>query len=165
MKLLKTLFIFTFISCSQLTPPQNPSHPKDFQAGDIVNANQLLTEIFEQEIPPIDCVPTIDEASLLLRTLSPRMELVQDDFEALLDDESKVAGLIQECELNCTCGFIEDLFREHMVPLDKKLKRILDDKIRKDKNQACMTQVKAKFCLSDLYRTINLEKEDFTYQE
>jgi hypothetical protein len=165
MKFLKIFFIFILISCSQLTPPQNPSHPKDFQAGEIINANELLTKIFEQQTATIDCVPSIDEASLLLRTLSPRMELVQDDFEALLDDEGKVTGLIKECDLHCTCGLIDDLIREHMVPLDKKLKRLLDHHIRNSTNRVCMNQFKEKFCQSDLYRTINQEKEDFTYQE
>jgi hypothetical protein len=162
---LKILSIFTLISCSVLTPPQNPSLSKDFQSGEVINSHQLLTKIFDRELPPIDCVPNIDEASLLLRTLSPRMELVQDDLEASLDDENKVAELLKECDLNCTCSFIDDLLREHMVPLDEKLKRLLVDKIKSNKNQACMTQLKEKFCQGDLYHTINQEKEDFTYQE
>jgi len=38
------------------------------------------------------------------------MEVVQDDMEAMLDDPKEIAELIKTCDLNCTCGYVDDLF-------------------------------------------------------
>lgn len=138
---------------------------KEFSRGEVILATQLLTKIFDQEMGPLDCIPDTDEASLLLRTIRPRMEVVEDDIEAMFDDASEVNNLIQTCDQNCTCVYIDDLLREHLVTLSKEQRKTLTLK-RSDKEiNRCMSFVQNTFCNSELYRALNSEKADFSFEE
>jgi hypothetical protein len=126
---------------------------------------QLLSKIFDQEMSPLACVPDADEASLLLRTIHPRMEVVQDDLEAMLDDDNEVKNLIETCDQNCTCSFIDELMREHLVTLPNNLRITLDKKKKQKDLNACLNYVKETFCSSELFQELNKEKADFSYEE
>ena len=146
------------------TPPK-PHAPKEFSRGEIILTNQLLTKIFDQEMAPLKCVPDVDEASLLLRTINPRREVVQDDMEALLDNESEVKTLIETCDQNCTCSYVDDLLKEHLVTLSKPLRATLEKKkIQKDL-ASCLNYAKETFCGSELFKELDQEKVDFNYED
>lgn len=138
---------------------------KEFSRGEVILATQLLTKIFDGEMGPIDCVPDTDEASLLLRTIRPRMEVVEDDMEALLDDASEVKNLINTCDQNCTCVYVDDLLREHLVSLSNKDRKMITDKRSEKEINRCMSFIQNTFCQSELYRALNTEKADFSFEE
>lgn len=150
---------------SETPPPLTPPQPKEFSRGELILGTQLLTKIFDGEMAPLECVPDHDEASLLLRTIRPRMEIVQDDMEAMLDDPKEVAELINTCEQNCTCGYVDDLFREHQVMLTKKQKAVLGVKKKDSEIARCLNFVQSTFCQGELYKTLNQEKSDFSFDE
>ncbi len=162
---LKVLFLLTLISCSSIEAPPRPQASKEFSRGEVILATQLLTKIYDQEMAPIKCVPDLDEAALLLRTITPRMEVVQDDLEAMLDDDSEVKNLVETCDQNCTCTFIDELFREHLVNLDKKIRATMDKKKKQKDLNSCLNYVRETFCESELFKEMNLEKVDFSYRE
>lgn len=153
------------VSCSQLKEPSKPHAPKEFSRGEVILGTQLLTKIFDQEMAPLACVPDADEASLLLRTIRPRMEVVEDDLEALLDSPQEVQGLIDTCNQNCTCGYVDDLLREHLVTLTKVQRKALDAKKTDKELNRCLSFVQTTFCQGELYRELNKEKEDFSFDE
>lgn len=163
----KVIFLFILLGCSsaKIVEPHNPNAPKDFPNSELVTATELLTRIFDGVRAPIACVPDTDEASLLLRTIRPRMEVVEDDLEALLDDPKEVEKLIAECEKNCTCGHVDDLIREHLVVLNKKQQKVLAQKKTSKRMVSCISEFEAKFCQSELYLELNKEKEDFSFDE
>lgn len=152
-------------ACSMVEKPSSPYVPKEFSQGEVVLATQLLTKIFDQEMAPLTCVPDTDEASLLLRTIHPRMELIQDDLEAMLDEEKHVQELITSCEKNCTCHYLDDLLREHLVVLNKGLRSELEKKKKQKDLNSCLNYIKETFCESELYHELNKEKSDFSYEE
>lgn len=159
--------LLTLIACSTdrkslITPSVQP---KEFSRGEIILATGLLTKIFDGEMGPIECVPDNDEASLLLRTIRPRMEMTEDDLEALLDQEEEVKKLIATCDQNCTCVYIDDLLREHLVNIGPGLRKILNQKKSEKEINRCMAFVQNTFCQSELYRTLNSEKADFSFEE
>lgn len=153
------------VSCSQVQKPVNPDVPKEFSQGELIMGTRLLSKIFDREMAPLPCVPDADEASLLLRTIRPRMDVVQDDMESMLDDDKKVAELINGCEINCSCVFIDELLREHQVILPKDQRKSLTDKIAPQKENKCMTYTQETFCKSELYQTLEREKVDFSFEE
>ena len=138
---------------------------REFSRGEVIIATQLLTKIFDGEMGPLECVPDHDEASLLLRTIRPRMELVEDDIEAVLDQEAEVQKLINNCDQSCTCVYIDDLLREHLVTLTKTQRKTLNNKRTEKEINRCMSFVQSTFCQSDLYRALNSEKADFSFEE
>lgn len=148
-----------------LEGPSKPHAPKEFSRGEVILGNQLLTKIFDQEMAPIKCVPDIDEAALLLRTINPRMEIVLDDMEAMLDTETEIKNLIATCDQNCTCSFLDELLREHLVNLNKNLRTELDKKNKQKDLNSCLNYVKETFCRSELYLELNKEKSEFSYDE
>ncbi len=152
-------------SCSNIKAPLNPNTSKDFSQGEVILATQLLTKIFDQEMAPIQCVPDIDEAALLLRTINPRMEIIQDDIEASLDDPKEIKKMIESCEKSCTCDFIDDLLREHLVVLDKELRKSLEKREKQKDLKSCLNFAKETFCSGDLYKQLEREKVDFSYEE
>jgi hypothetical protein len=159
------------VSCAspQVTPVASPaakSEPvKEFAPGELILATQLLTKIFDKEMAPLSCVPDTDEASLLLRTIRPRMEVVQDDMEAMLDDPKEVASMIQNCDKNCTCGHVDDLIREHLVILPKAQKKMLASKRNDKELNRCLNYAQSTFCQSELYKQLEREKSDFSFEE
>lgn len=163
--LLKIAALLILGSCSMLEEPVKPHAPKEFSRGEVILGTQLLTKIFDQEMAPIKCIPDTDEAALLLRTINPRMEVVQDDLEAMLDTESEVKTLIETCDQNCTCSYIDELLREHLVNLDKNHRTMLDKKKQQKDLNSCLNYVKETFCSSELYLELNKEKVDFSYDE
>lgn len=143
---------------------KTPAQPKEFARGEVILATQLLTKIFDEEMSPLECVPDKDEAELLLRTIRPRMEVVQDDLEALLDDNKEVDTLIKSCQQNCTCEYVDELLREHLVKLTDAQRKTLAQKKTPKELSRCMNFVQTTFCQSDLYKTLDAEKADFTYE-
>lgn len=142
-----------------------PHAPKEFSRGEVILGTQLLTKIFDQEMAPIKCVPDVDHAALFLRTINPRMEVVQDDLEAMLDIEAEVKTLIETCDQNCTCTYVDDLLREHLVVLSKPLRKTLDQKKKQKDLASCLNYSRETFCDSELFRELDREKVDFSYED
>lgn len=167
--MLRTLFALILIAaCSteKKSPPPVADVPaKEFSRGEVILATQLLTKIFDGEMAHLDCVPDHDEASLLLRTIRPRMEMIEDDIEAGLDQESEVQKLITTCDQDCTCVYVDDLLREHLVTLSKSQRKTLTAKKSEKEINRCMSYVQSTFCQSELYRSLNAEKSDFSFEE
>jgi len=161
----KVILVLLLCSCTMLKGPPKPHAPKEFSRGEVILGTQLLTKIFDQEMAPIKCVHNLDEASLLLRTINPRMEVVLDDLEAILDIESELKTLIETCDQNCTCSFVDDLIREHLVILSKDLRLTLDKKKKQKDLSSCLNYVKETFCGSELYQELDAEKADFSFDE
>lgn len=153
------------MSCAQVKAPENPEAPKTFSKGEVIIATELLVKVFDQEMAPLKCVPDTEEASLLLRTIRPRMEVVEDDLEASLDNPESISELIGSCEQNCTCQYLDDLFREHQVILDAKEKKILAAKNTEKELNRCMNFAQSTFCQSELYQELEKEKADFSFEE
>lgn len=163
----------SLFSCSHQPTTQKDSEvqvisstpPKDFSKGELILATRLLMKIFDKEMSPLACVPDTDEAQLLLRTIRPRMEVVEDDLEASLDDAQEVQKLVESCEKDCTCFYLDELLREHQVVLTKKQKITLNP-AKLDKEAArCMNFAQTTFCQGELYQELNKEKVDFSYEE
>ncbi len=172
--MLSKLTIILFVSsCSLLSPSQqevnsttaSPQSTKEFSRGELILGTELLAKIFDQEMAPLECVPDIDEASLLLRTIRPRMEVVEDDLQAMLDDPKEITTLIEQCEQNCTCEYIDELLREHQVKLDKKQQKAMLQKRSEKEINRCLNYVQSTFCKSDLFQTLDREKVDFSFEE
>ena len=157
--------VFLLASCATIKEPVKPHAPKEFSRGEVILGTQLLTKVFDGEMAPLACVPDADEASLLLRTIRPRMEVVEDDMEALLDDPKEVSELIEKCEQNCTCGYLDDLLREHLVNLTKAQKKTMTSKKDNKELNRCLSYMQTTFCQSDLYIELNKEKVDFSFEE
>jgi hypothetical protein len=165
---IRILFILvSLIACS--TDKNSAKTPtlqtKEFSRGEIILATQLLTKIFDGEMGALECVPDNEEASLLLRTIRPRMEMTEDDLEALLDQEAEVKKLVATCDQDCTCSYIDDLLREHLVVLNKAQRKDLTQKRSEKEVNRCMAFVQSTFCQSELYKTLNTEKADFSFEE
>lgn len=169
--MLKIFLTLLFVTACSTVPVKVPDEkpvtpaPREFSHGELILGTQLLTKIFDQEMAPLTCVPTIEEAALLLRTIRPRMDIVQDDLEALLDDPREVNDMVNTCDQNCTCGYIDELFREHLVELSKDQQQRLNKKKNEKEINRCLSYVQATFCESDLYKTLDAEKVDFSYEE
>jgi hypothetical protein len=164
----KIIIIFAALcltSCGSVQSPQKSAVPKEFSNGEVILATQLLTKIFDQEMAPLSCVPDVDEASLLLRTIHPRMEMIQDDIEAALDNDEEVKKMVETCEQSCTCAYLDDLLREHLVALSKDIKKTLELKKKQKDLNACLNYVKETFCNSELYQSLNTEKADFSFED
>lgn len=165
-----TLFL---VSCSSVnktetTPVEKNKEavaPKEFSRGELILATDLLMKVFDEEMAPLACVPDTEEASLLLRTIRPRMEVVQDDLEAMLDNQKEIDDLIKSCKENCTCHYIDELLREHQVVLNKNQKKIMNA-VKTEKEQGrCLSFIQETFCQSDLFKTLDSEKSDFSFEE
>lgn len=166
----KLILILFITACSSVNKTENPTPvpaapPKEFSRGELILGTQLLTKIFDQEMAPLECVPDVDEASLLLRTIRPRMEVVQDDMEAMMDDPKEVSELIRTCDQNCTCGFVDELIREHLVNLTKVQRKQLNAKKTDKELNRCLNFVQSTFCQSELFKTLDKEKADFSFEE
>lgn len=161
------ILLFSLTACSTDKKSQGKStvQTKEFSRGEIILGTQLLTKIFDGEMGPLECVPDNDEASLLLRTIRPRMEMIEDDIEAVLDQEAEVKKLIDTCDLSCTCVYTDDLLREHLVNMTKEQRKILTQKRSEKEVNRCMAFVQSTFCQSELYKTLNTEKADFSFEE
>lgn len=171
-KIILFVLIFLIISCTHrpqsasTSPSASPmNNQKDFNPGEVILANQLLTKIFDEEMGPLKCVSDKNEASLLLRTLRPRMEIAQDDLEAGLDSADEVNNMIKSCQQTCTCHFIDELFREHQVTLNKtQLKQFTPKKSKQELNR-CMAFIQNTFCEGELFKSLDQEKIDFSFDE
>ncbi|HXH73622.1 MAG TPA: hypothetical protein VNJ08_01555 [Bacteriovoracaceae bacterium] len=162
------LLLLVTVSCSQmkkLETPHKAHAPKEFSRGELIMGTQLISRVFDGEMAPLSCIPTTDEASLLLRTIQPRMDIVQDDIESLLDDNKEVEELIKNCDQSCTCPFIDDLLREHLVILTKPQQKMLEKKRSQKEVNRCLTYMQETFCKSELYQELNKEKVDFSFEE
>ena len=164
-RILIILMILVACSTDKKSIKTTQVQAKEFSRGEIILGTQLLTKIFDGEMGPIECVPDNDEASLLLRTIRPRMEMTEDDLEAVLDQEAEVKKLIDTCDQNCTCVYIDDLLREHLVTMSNADRKILTQKRSEKEVNRCMAYVQNTFCQSELYKTLNSEKADFSFEE
>lgn len=164
----KILLIFLLVSCSSTRKAVNKTGSaittKEFSAGELILGTELLTKIFDEEMAPIKCVPDTDEAEILLRTIRPRMEVVQDDLEATLDSPVAVDNLIKTCDQNCTCGYVDELLREHLVKLTRAQRKLLNSKKTDKELVRCLNYVQSTFCDSELYKTLDQEKAEFTFE-
>lgn len=163
--ILPFIFIFACSTEKKSPPKAAAATTREFSRGEVILATQLLTKIFDGEMGALECVPDNDEASLLLRTIRPRMEMVEDDIEAVLDQEAEVQKLIDSCDQSCTCVYIDDLLREHLVTLSKVQRKTLTTKRSEKEINRCMSFVQSTFCQSELYRALNSEKADFSFEE
>ncbi len=166
-KIIILVFAF-FVSCStspSKTPSEVPVQAKDFSRGEVILATQLLAKVFDEDMAPLSCVPDTEEAALLLRTIRPRMEVVEDDIGALLDSTLEVTNLIKTCDQNCTCGYIDDLLREHLVNLSKAERKIMNEKKSEKEINRCLSYAANTFCQGELYKELNKEKADFSFDE
>lgn len=166
------LFLALFLaSCSSVKKTETApvevkkETPKEFSRGELILAAELLTKIFDEEMAPLACVPDTDEASLLLRTIHPRMDVVQDDMEALLDNPKEIDELIKTCKENCTCHYVDELLREHQVTLTKNQKKLMNATKTEKEQGRCLSFIQETFCQSELYKTLEAEKADFSFEE
>jgi hexokinase len=159
------LLLLLTIGCSHLEEPHNPDAPKEFSAPELILGTELLSKIFDLEMAPLTCVPDTEEASLLLRTIKPRMDVVQEDMEAILEDAPRVDKLINNCHKSCTCYYVDDLLRENLVSLSKEQQKSLEKKKGPEEVNRCMNYVRSTFCGSELYKELNKEKSDFSFEE
>ena len=163
---IKIVFLlFITYACSHIEEPRKPHAPKEFSRDEIIRSASLLTKIFDMEASTLACVPDTDEASLLLRTLRPRMDVVQDDLEAMLDDPKAVDSLISTCAQECTCQFIDDLLREHLVTLNTVQKKKMNSNKNPAQLKKCTENIRKGFCQSEFYQELNKEKADFSFDE
>ncbi len=165
MRIFIPLLLFLVACSTKLETPKTDKTSTDFAPGEVILAWEYLNKVFDQEISPTNCVPDKDEASLLLRTLNPRMEVVQDDIEALLDDEKAISHMIKNCRQDCTCHYLEDLLREHLVTLTKEQQLNLDQQQKQRDRNSCLRFIQETFCQSELYKALENEKKDFSFEE
>lgn len=165
-------FLLFLVGCSHTVkappkpaPVQAPVVAREFSQGEVILATQYLMKIFDKEMQPSACVPTNDEASLLLRTIRPRMEVIEDDIVATFDDPAAVQKHIDECKKNCTCLYVDDLLREHLVTLTKKQRLSLNTKRSAAELNRCFSFIQSTFCDSELYKQLDAEKSDFSFSE
>lgn len=173
----KLILLILLVSCANVEKNKTNNHndrpetvnhsditTKEFSRGELILGTELLTKIFDGEMSPISCVPSADEAELLLRTIRPRMEVVQDDMEAMMDRPQDVDNLIKTCDQNCTCGYVDELIREHLVNLTKAQRKLLNSKKTDKDLSRCLNYVQTTFCQGELYKTLNKEKSEFTFE-
>lgn len=163
------VLILLLCACSTAKKSESPSdkvqiQPKEFSKGELILGNEFLTKIFDRQMAPVQCVPDTDEAALLLRTIRPRMDVVTDDMEALLDNPQEVDQLIKTCDQSCTCGYVDELLREHQVSLTKSQQRMLQGKKTDKEIARCLNFVRETFCQSELYKALEQEKADFSFE-
>lgn len=174
------ILLFILVSCGSVDKTGNSSKnnknhktetvnhsditTREFSRGELILGTELLTKIFDGEMSPISCVPSSDEAELLLRTIRPRMEIAQSDMEAMMDKPQEVDNLIKTCDQNCTCGYVDELIREHLVNLTKAQRKLLNSKKTDKELVRCLNYVQSTFCQSELYKTLNKEKSEFTFE-
>ena len=168
--MLKFIILISIVSaCSSVQAPKNDPEPitmqKEFSSGELILATELLLKIYDNEMAPLECVPDKEEAGLLIRTIRPRMEVVYDDTEAVLDNPKEVDKLINTCEQHCTCGFVDYLIREHLVNLTRSQRKKLSSKKTDKELNRCMNYAQSTFCQSELLKTLNKEKSDFSFED
>lgn len=159
----KIIILTLFISCATSQRASKTDALKDFSPRELITSSRLLTKIYDEERPPLTCVPDTAAAELLLRTLRPRLEVVIDDIEAALDNTQEVNSLVNNCLNDCTCEFIDDIFREHQIALTKAQTKTLQKGIKA--NEATCLDGRAKsFCSSQLFQALDNEKGDFSFE-
>jgi hypothetical protein len=172
--LLKNMaFLLIAVACSSVPRTEKTSSVdetnittiNEFSPGELILGAQLLNKIFDGEMAPLECVPDQSEAGLLLRTIRPRMEVVQDDMEAMLDDSKSVDDLIKNCSQNCTCQSVDELLREHQVTLTKSQQKIMNSKRGVKETNRCLLFAQRTFCEGELFKTLQKEKVDFSFED
>ena len=156
------LFLFICLACST---PERSSSEFIFVDSEVILANDLFEKLLSNETSKLECIEDNDDAELLQRTLNPIYENVRDEFEAVLDEEEKLSGLINDCEKNCTCNYVNDLVKEHQVELPKKLKKTLLNKTNEKQSKECLKQFADNFCKSKLFEKLEQDKKQFSFEE
>lgn len=161
----KLITFFLILSCSTTKDyrASREDAPKDFSPRELITSAQMLTKIYDEQMPPLSCVSDTDSAELLLRTLRPRLEVVVDDIEVVLDQDHEVSSLINNCQNDCTCEFIDEIFREHQLTLSKRQVKTLSKGIKANEG-TCLKARAENFCNSVLFEELDKEKEDFSFE-
>jgi hypothetical protein len=60
---------------------------------------------------------------------------------------------------------VDDLLREHMVVLSKEETKMMNLKKNPKEIGRCLNYAKETFCQGELYKELNKEKADFSYDE
>lgn len=158
------LLLLFLLSCST-NESTVVDRTKEFSEGEVILAGKLLDKIFDKQMASIECIKDSDEAELLIRTLTPRLEIIQDDIEAQLDEPQEIEKLIKKCQNDCTCGYLDEVFKEHQVELSKSQKKTMKDKASEKEMSRCLNYAQTTFCQSELYKSLNEEKKDFSFEE
>jgi hypothetical protein len=83
----------------------------------------------------------------------------------MLDSKNEVRTLIESCDQNCTCSYIDDILKEHVVFLDADLRVTLNKKKKQKDLNSCLNYVKETFCSGELFKELSHEKSEFSYDE
>jgi hypothetical protein len=161
------LLLFIMACTTQVSPTKKrdaQAESKEFSASEIIISHTLIEKIFDKQMPPLACIEDVSEAELFLRTLTPRMEMVEDEIMATFDEPKRVEEILKTCEKECTCSFIMDLLKENEVSLSKKIKNDLSPvKLEKQLNK-CLSFYSTSFCQSEIYQQLEIEKDEFNYE-
>lgn len=168
---IKKAITFVSILGFTLSCAQHKNLALDNQTGlveidnQVIQSNTLLTKIYEGEIKPLRCIEDKEEAELFLRALASRFDTVSDDYQSKLDNQDEIKNLINNCESNCTCDFLEELLKENEIDLtpaqSAQFKKIKIKKV----TETCTAQIEELFCQSQLFRELDKEKDLFKYDE
>jgi len=156
------IMALSFYACAHKKPI---NQEQALTSAEIILANQLLEKIYSQESPLLECIDDVEDASLLQRTLNPLLETAQDEFEASLDDDSSLNRLVTNCDVDCTCSYLNDLIKEHQVILQKETSKALLKKMKSKNMFECTKKFSENFCKSKLFEKLDQEKNQFTYEE
>ncbi len=159
MKTFSVLIHLIFIgSCSGL---HNPSPSDEINISETLHAQELLLNIKDKKTETLPCIEDPEDAEILLKILDPQYEDVLDSYQAKLDDDTEIEKLIQNCENDCTCSFINSLLEENEIKLEKTVKKDLIRKISSKEFVTCSKEMTNNFCESSLYKKMEKEKSEF----
>ena len=150
-------------SCSHQSSQVSPPLDNYDNRIEIILANNLLTNVFEGKLKTNECIEDTEDSELLLKTLQSRFEEVTDSYQAKLDNDSEIENLIKNCEVDCSCHFLQDLFKENEIQLNKKLSSELKKQLNGDKFKTCTEKHRREFCQSELFKKLDQEKESFKF--
>ena len=153
------IFIGSCASSNSRAPMASP--PIEISTSETLHAHELLLSIMDGKSETLPCIEDPEEAAILLKTLDPEYEEILDSYQAKLDDDKEVQQLIQNCEKDCTCLFINSLLEENEIPIEKAVKKDLKLKMSGERHIACSQKMTNQFCESSLYKKIEKEKLEF----
>ncbi len=166
-KALRFIPILGFIlSCAQHEKTNRPDQIAVEEIDNqVIQFNALLTKIYEGKIKPLSCIEDKEEAELLLRALASRFDSVTDVYQSRLDHQDEIQDLINNCESNCTCDYVEELFKENEIELSTPQSAQFNQIKAKMVSKNCTDQIQKIFCQSQLFRELDKEKDHFKYEE
>ncbi len=164
----KIVLLLLIASCSHITETSNPSGSSHFSKGELILTSQLLLNIHDGVMPPLDCVQDREEAEILLRAIHPRMDEVEIYLDKNLQDTNLRGKLLSECSENCTCAYIGQLIKDNNISMSEVEKndwaKILG-LYKKERENQCLSFIQSSYCQSALQTDLDNEKEDFISTE